>query len=226
MDLVRSYEFFKPEKCDGRVHIIGCGAVGSTVAENIARLGITKVSLYDFDTVEAHNVANQMFFATDIGKLKVDAVYENMKRINPEIETGSKGARLFKHGYSDQPLDGYVFLAVDNIELRKKICEDNAGNPAIKGIFDIRIGLEDAQHFAADWQNVKDQEKLLSTMQFTQAEADEQQPVSACNQPLSVAPTIRYVCSIAVANFMRMVKGEPWKHTVFANPFTVFSKAY
>ena len=113
MDLVRSYEFFKPEKCDGRVHIIGCGAVGSTIAENIARLGLTNVSLYDFDTVEAHNVANQMFYATDIGKLKVDAVAEMMTRINPDIEIGTKGLRLFKHGYSDQPLDGYVFLAVD-----------------------------------------------------------------------------------------------------------------
>lgn len=226
MDLVRSYEFFKPEKCDGRVHIIGCGAVGSTIAENIARLGLTNVSLYDFDTVEAHNVANQMFYATDIGKLKVDAVAEMMTRINPDIEIGTKGLRLFKHGYSDQPLDGYVFLAVDNIELRKKICEENSGNPTIKGVFDIRVGLEDAQHYAADWQSIKDQEKLLSTMQFTKEEADEQQPVSACNQPLSVAPTIRCICSMAVANFMRMVKGEEWKHIIFSNPFMSYSKAF
>lgn len=226
MDLIRSYEFFKPETCDSRVHIIGCGAVGSTIAENIARLGLTRVSLYDFDTVEAHNVANQMFYATDIGKLKVDAVSEMMKRINPDIQPGAKGLRLFKHGYTDQPLDGYVFLAVDNIELRKKICEDNEGNPAIKGIFDVRVGLEEAQHYAADWQNVKDQERLLATMQFTKEEADAQQPVSACNQPLSIAPTIRCMCGMAVANFMRMVKGEDWKHIIFANPFTCFVKAY
>lgn len=226
MDLVRSYEFFKPENCKERIHIIGCGAVGSTIAENIARLGVTKISLYDFDTVEAHNVANQMFYSTDIGKLKVDAVHENISRINPDIPVGSKGLRLYKHGYSDQQLDGYVFLAVDNIELRKKICEDNIGNQAIKGIFDVRIGLEDAQHYAADWQNYADQKRLLSTMQFSQEEAQEQQPVSACNQPLSVAPTIRYVCALAVANFMKMVKGEPWKHVIFANPFAVFSKSY
>lgn len=226
MDLVRSYEFFKPEKCDGRVHIIGCGAVGSTVAENIARLGLTKVSLYDFDTVEAHNVANQMFYATDIGKLKVDAVSEMMMRINPDIKVDPKELRLFKRGYSDQPLDGYVFLAVDNIELRKKICEENEGNPAIKGIFDIRVGLEEAQHYAADWQNIKDKSRLLSSMQFTKEEADEQQPVSACNQPLSVAPTIRCICGMAVANFMRMVKNEDWHHIIFANPFAGFVKAF
>lgn len=33
MDLVKSYDFFQPEKCKDRIHIIGCGAVGSTVKE-------------------------------------------------------------------------------------------------------------------------------------------------------------------------------------------------
>ena len=67
MDLSKSYEFFKPDMLESRVHIIGCGAIGSTVAENLVRFGITKITLYDFDTVEAHNIANQMFRHTDIG---------------------------------------------------------------------------------------------------------------------------------------------------------------
>ena len=39
MDLIKSYDFFKPESCSDRIHIIGCGAVGSTVAENLIRFG-------------------------------------------------------------------------------------------------------------------------------------------------------------------------------------------
>ena len=42
MDLSKSYEFFQPDMLTSRVHIIGCGAIGSTVAENLARFGITK----------------------------------------------------------------------------------------------------------------------------------------------------------------------------------------
>ena len=118
MDLKRSYEFFQPEKMEGRVHIIGCGAVGSTLAENLAHLGVKQFSLYDFDTVEPHNVANQMFTSEDIGKLKVDAVAEMITKINPDIALEKRALRLYKHGYSDQQLDGYVFLAVDNIDLR------------------------------------------------------------------------------------------------------------
>ena len=68
MDLSKSYEFFQPEKDKARIHIVGCGSVGSTVAENLARCGVTKITLYDFDKVEPHNIANQMFDQNDVGE--------------------------------------------------------------------------------------------------------------------------------------------------------------
>ena len=37
MDLSKSYDYFQPEKQDDRIHIIGCGSVGSTVASMLAR---------------------------------------------------------------------------------------------------------------------------------------------------------------------------------------------
>ena len=86
MDLVKSYDFFKPETCGDRIHIIGCGAVGSTVAENLVRFGLTNITLYDFDTVEAHNIANQMFRTIDIGKPKTQALAEILTEINPAME--------------------------------------------------------------------------------------------------------------------------------------------
>ena len=42
MDLSKSYDFFQPEKDNSRIHIVGCGSVGSTLAENLARCGVTK----------------------------------------------------------------------------------------------------------------------------------------------------------------------------------------
>lgn len=86
MNLVKSQDYFNPLDVKKRCHIIGCGSVGSTIAELLVRLGLTDIALYDFDTVSPHNIANQMFFDSDIGRQKVDAVYDMCYAINPEVK--------------------------------------------------------------------------------------------------------------------------------------------
>ena len=203
MNLSKSFEFFNPDKCKDRIHIIGCGSVGSTVAELLARFGLTKISLYDFDIVEPHNIVNQMFIQRQVGMPKVEAVREILLGINPEMDI-----TMHPEGWTDQPLDGYVFLAVDNIELRAKIVKENLYNDFVKGMFDFRTGLTNAEHFAADWSEFKARKDFLNTMNFTHEEAKLNAPVSACNVALCVAPTVRMVCNVGVANFINFVKGE------------------
>ena len=86
IDLSKIYEFFQPETVKQRIHIIGCGSVGSTLAEHLARCGLTQFSLYDFDVVEEHNIVNQMFRQQDVNKPKVEALRDILLEINPEIE--------------------------------------------------------------------------------------------------------------------------------------------
>lgn len=218
MDLVKSYDFFKPETCRDRIHIIGCGAVGSTVAENLVRFGLTNLTLYDFDTVEAHNIANQMFRSIDIGKPKTQALAEILTEINPELPTNLK---IEPKGYCGQRLSGYVFLCVDNIDLRREIATAQKTNPYIKAMFDFRIRLEDAQHYAADWKNPKMVSNFINTMNFTHDEAKKETQVSACNVELSVAPTVRQICALGVSNFINFVKsgGQSIKKMVLASAF-------
>ena len=223
MNLAKSREFLKPEQVKDRIHIIGCGAIGSNLADFIARFGITKISLYDFDTVEDKNVANQMFTTADIGKLKVDAVAEQIIKINPEAKNELK---IFPEGYTGQQLNGYVFLAVDSIELRKKIASDNRMNPYIKGFFDFRMGLTDAQHYAADWKDRDMVKAFLSTMNFTDEEAKAAQPISACNEMLSVCPTVRSIVAAGVANFVNFVKGLPIKKMIVLDAFIFDMNAF
>jgi prephenate dehydrogenase len=208
LNLVKSYDFFKPESCRDRIHIIGCGSVGSTLAELLVRYGLKKITLYDFDTVEPHNLANQMFTQKHISKLKVDALSNILADINPEINNGLK---TNPDGYNNQQLSGYVFLAVDNIDLRREITTANKNNPHIKAMFDFRTRLTDAQHYAADWSNMKMVDDFLRSMDFTHDEAIEETPVSACNVTLSVAPTVRIICALGVANFVNFVKSEGLK---------------
>lgn len=209
MDLSKSYDFFQPEKDDARIHIVGCGSVGSTIAENLARCGVTKMTLWDFDTVEAHNIANQMFRQQDIGKLKVEALKDIITDINPEIKNH---VELKPDGWQGKLMSGYVFLAVDDIELRKQIVEKHMDSPYVKAMFDVRTMLTGAQHYAAAWSEYKMKKDFLNSMQFTHEEAAKETPVSACGVTLGIVTTVRLISAICVNNYIRFTKGEGiWK---------------
>lgn len=216
MDLSKSYDYFQPEKDESRIHIIGCGSVGSTVAENLARCGVTKFTLWDFDMVEPHNLANQMFRQKDVGKAKVDALKDILMEINPEIEDEIE---LKPNGWKGKVLSGYIFLCVDNIDLRREFVEAHMDSPFVKAMFDFRTRLEDAQHYAADWSDDKMKKDFLASMQFTHDEAKEETPVSACNVTLSVCPTVRIICAYGVSNFMNFWNGRPIKKLILADAF-------
>ena len=218
MVLTKSIEYFDPVNVKGKCHIIGCGSVGSTVAALLARLGVTKFVLYDFDRVEAHNLANQMFIHTDIKAEKVDAVKPIITEINPDAEPTIE---ICREGYNDQKLNGYVFLCVDNIDLRREICQKHRMNRMIKAVFDFRTRLEDAQHYAANWADMKQVDNLIKTMDFSHDEAHAATPVTACGTELGVAPTVWVVCSLGVCNFMNLIRGVPLKNIVVCNPFAM-----
>lgn len=216
MDLSKSYEFFQPEKEDARIHIIGCGSVGSTVAENLARCGLTKFTLWDFDRVETHNIVNQMFSQDDVGKLKVEAVRDMLISINPDV---TQDIEVKQEGWQGKMLSGYIFLCVDSIELRREIVEKHMDSPFVKAVFDFRTLLESAQHYAADWSNYKMKQDLLNSMQFSHEEAKDETPVSACGVTLGVATTVRLICALGVNNFINFVKGNGIKKLILIDGF-------
>lgn len=224
MNLIKSQDYFNPLSVSERCHIIGCGSVGSTIAELLARLGLTKISLYDFDTVSPHNLANQMFFERDIKKLKVEAVKETLLSINPEIEPDIE---IHAEGYVPTTrLNGYVFLCVDNIDLRREIATKHRFNQSIKAMFDVRTRLVDAQSFAAAWNDVPMVDNFLKSMAFSHEEAKAETPVTACNVEMSVAPTIRIICSYCVANFMNFVRTKEIKKIITIDAFNFDVDAY
>lgn len=209
MDLSKSYDFFQPEKDDTRIHIVGCGSVGSTLAENFARCGVTKMTLWDFDRVEPHNICNQMFRQQDVGKLKVEALKDILTDINPDI---ANSVELKPDGWKGKLMSGYIFLCVDNIELRREIVEKHFDSPYVKAMFDVRTMLTGAQHYAANWDDSKMKKDFLGSMQFSHEEASEETPVSACGVVLGIVTTVRLICGMCVNNYIRFTKGEGlWK---------------
>ncbi len=212
IDIQKHMEFFDPTTMEDDVHIIGCGAIGSHLAEQMARLGVTNIHLWDFDKVSAHNIANQNFRDKDIDRLKVYALEEIIQEINPEVKVithdgWKEGARI----------SGWIFLAVDNIDIRRAIIEDNAANPYIKGYCDIRMGLTDSQIYFV--QNPKLIPNLLGTMNFSHDEAKDNVPVSACGLSLSVIPTIKFATAMAISNWINCLKNKETYNFIMTDAF-------
>lgn len=64
------------------VGIAGAGGLGSNAAVSLARAGLGKLIIADFDRVEPSDLNRQYYFIEQVGKPKVEALLENLKRIN------------------------------------------------------------------------------------------------------------------------------------------------
>ena len=76
------------------VAVCGLGGLGSNIATALARAGIGKLILIDFDSVDLSNLHRQQYKASQIGKYKTDAIVENLCEINPYIRTEAHTIRL------------------------------------------------------------------------------------------------------------------------------------
>jgi len=78
----------------GIVGIAGLGGLGSSVAVALARLGVGRLIVADYDVVEPSNLNRQQYFTDQIGMTKVAALAENLQRINPYVEVIGHPVRL------------------------------------------------------------------------------------------------------------------------------------
>lgn len=70
-----------------KILIVGNGGLGSPVAYMLASMGMGKLGLVDYDTVELSNLNRQILHSTDkIGMAKVKSAKEFLKRLHPEME--------------------------------------------------------------------------------------------------------------------------------------------
>ncbi|GGD10285.1 HesA/MoeB/ThiF family protein [Pontibacillus salipaludis] len=67
--------------------VLGSGGVGVNIAASLAGLGVGKIRIVDYDKVEESNLNRQMYYSMDdVGKLKVEALQEQLLKKNPHID--------------------------------------------------------------------------------------------------------------------------------------------
>ena len=70
-----------------KVAICGLGGLGSNIAITLARAGIGKLILIDFDRVDITNLHRQQYKASQVGMYKTEALRDNLAEINPYLES-------------------------------------------------------------------------------------------------------------------------------------------
>jgi molybdopterin-synthase adenylyltransferase len=133
---IRQQDILPPEKLAKlAVTIIGCGAVGSFVALTLAKMGITNITVYDGDTVAAHNLPNQWYKPDHIGMNKTDALWDIINDF-----TGVE-LKANDYHYERETLRGIVICCVDSMDTRLNIWREvKKFNPEL--YIDARMGAE------------------------------------------------------------------------------------
>ena len=98
--------------------VIGVGAIGRQIALQLAAIGVPRLQLIDFDTVEPVNLAAQGYLLGDLGRPKVQATAALCRLINPDLAIVEMEDRFRR---SQQEVGNTVFCCVDSIETRRLI---------------------------------------------------------------------------------------------------------
>lgn len=101
------------------VAVCGLGGLGSNIAIALARVGIGKLLLIDFDRVDIINLHRQQYKANQIGLYKADALAKNLLEIAPYTEITAVTAKITEENFADL-LKGadVVCEAFDNAEAK------------------------------------------------------------------------------------------------------------
>ena len=99
------------------VAICGLGGLGSNIAIALARAGIGKLLLIDFDRVDITNLHRQQYKANQIGCYKADALAENLLEIAPYTEIQTVTAKITEENFTRLLKDADIVCeAFDNAE--------------------------------------------------------------------------------------------------------------
>lgn len=106
------------------VGVAGCGGLGSNAALSLARVGVGRLIIADFDIVEPSNMNRQQYFVEQIGQFKVDALKETLARANPFVQVEAHRVELNPENIPEIFGNADVIIeAFDRVDMKVMIVE-------------------------------------------------------------------------------------------------------
>ena len=112
---------------NAHILIAGCGAVGGFALEALARAGIGKLTIVDFDTFDETNLNRQLFATINtLGKNKTTAVKERLLLINPHLKITEKNIKISSQTMDEIFNEEYNFVidAIDSVNAKSLFIEE------------------------------------------------------------------------------------------------------
>src|SRR5919109_4108250 len=105
---------------NAHVSVIGVGGIGNPVVTQLTAMGIGKLKIVDRDVIEISNLHRQHLYTDeDIGKVKVEAALERLRKINPQVEIEAVPASVTLYTAEDLVKGSDIVIdALDSIEAR------------------------------------------------------------------------------------------------------------
>ena len=178
------------------VSIIGAGGVGSALVIGAAMMGFKRIHIWDFDTLEDHNLSTTMYPETCLGLSKVDAAQEMGLLFNKEV-------KVIPHNIAwDESceLKDVVFMAPDNMEIRFRVHNIWKKKATRKALIDMRMGALTSEVITVD----KDNDCFIST--WKPSDQIEDEPCTAKHTIF----TAMNVSSVGLAQAFNLLHGMPY----------------
>lgn len=169
MDYTRQRDWFDPDRTNASVTIVGCGGIGSFTALALAKLGVQRLTLVDYDVVEEHNIPNQLFGHGDLGLTKVRSLADISDVLGGEAKWDCRDHRL----QDGVPLSDVVISALDSMHARKDLWELVKGKPQCRLFLDARLAGQAIVLYAVRPMNPDDQAGYEATLYSDKEAADD-----------------------------------------------------
>jgi hypothetical protein len=171
MDFLRQLDIADPSQFkDKPITVIGAGGIGAALVVALAKTGFEKITVFDFDTIEEHNLPNQLLPMlvgedTTVGSFKV----VELARLVWELTGVHINPVALR--YTTQSLGEIVIAAVDTMAVRKAIWEQASQSMDTLLYMDGRMAATSMDLYTVDMMNEKAVNAYGGTL-FSDDEAD------------------------------------------------------
>jgi molybdopterin/thiamine biosynthesis adenylyltransferase len=187
-----------------RVLVVGCGALGSALAETMVRAGVGRLTVVDRDCVEPSNLQRQVLFDEEDARLarpKAVAAQDRLRRLNSDVQVRGLVADVDAAlasalvAESDLVLDG-----TDNFETRY-VLNDVCLRSGVPWVYGACVGA----HGAA----LAVRPAETPCLRCVLGERPAPVPGQTCDTAGVVAPIVQVVAGVQAAEALKLLSGRP-----------------